>query len=60
LTVLIKGDIMCSSGGPMAELSMKKLKTKKYKCLDCGNDFKGLGKKIICPSCQSDNVEAQE
>ena len=41
---------MCSSGGPMAELSMKKLKTKKYKCLDCGND----------PSCQSDNVEAQE
>ena len=29
---------MCSSGGPMAELSMKKLKTKKYKCLDCGND----------------------
>ena len=66
---------MCSSGGPMAELSMKKLKTKKYKCLDCGNeklktkkykcldcgnDFKGLGKKVICPSCQSDNVEAQE
>ena len=35
-------------------------KTKKYKCLDCGNDFKGLGKKVICPSCQSDNVEAQE
>ena len=30
---------MCSSGGPMADLSMKKLKTKKYKCLDCGNDF---------------------
>ena len=41
---------MCSSGGPMADLSMKKLKTKKYKCLDCGNDFKGLGKKVICPS----------
>ena len=38
MTVLIKGDIMCSSGGPMADLSMKKLKTKKYKCLDCGND----------------------
>ena len=33
---------------------------KKYKCLDCGNDFKGLGKKVICPSCQSENVEAQE
>ena len=28
---------MCSSGGPMAELSMKKLKTKKYKC-SCQSD----------------------
>ena len=51
---------MSSSRGTMDKLKMKKLKTKKYKCLDCGNDFKGLGKKVICPSCQSDNVEAQE
>ena len=27
---------------------------------DCGNSFKGLGKKVVCPSCQSDNVELAE
>lgn len=53
----IEGDFMCTVGGPMADVKMKKLKTKRYKCLDCGNDFKGLGKRVICPSCQSDNVE---
>ena len=30
---------MCSSGGPMADIDLKKLKTKKYRCLDCGNEF---------------------
>lgn len=44
----------------MGELDLKKLKTKRYKCLDCGNSFKGLGKKIVCPSCQSENVELTE
>ena len=51
---------MCSTGGPMADIDLKKLKTKRYRCLDCGNDFKGLGWKVICPSCQSDNVECKE
>ena len=46
---------MCSSGGPMADIDLKKLKTKKYHCT-----FKGLGKKVVCPSCQSDNVELVE
>ena len=41
---------MCSSGGPMADIDLKKLKTKKYQ----------LGKKVVCPSCQSDNVELAE
>ena len=50
---------MCSSGGPMADVDLGKLKSKKYKCNDCGNKFKGIGKKVICPSCQSDNVEEQ-
>ena len=36
---------MCSSGGPMADVDLGKLKSKKYK--------------VICPSCQSDNVEEQ-
>ena len=38
---------MCSSGGPMADIDLKKLKTKKYKCKDCGNSFKGLGKQRL-------------
>ena len=51
---------MCSSGGPMADIDLKKLKTKKYHCKNCVNSFKGLGRKVICPSCQSDNVERAE
>jgi Zn finger protein HypA/HybF involved in hydrogenase expression len=41
----------------MADIKMKKLKTKRYRCLDCENDFKGIGKRVVCPSCQSENVE---
>lgn len=51
------GDYMCTVGGPMADLKMKKLKTKRYRCLDCGNEFQGIGKRVVCPSCQSENVE---
>ena len=51
---------MCSSGGPMADIDLKKLKTKKYRCKECGNTFKGIGRKVVCPSCQSDNVELAE
>ena len=48
---------MCSVGGPMADIKMKELKTKRYRCQDCDNEFKGMGRRIVCPSCQSDNVE---
>lgn len=51
---------MCSTGGPMADIDINKLKTKRYKCLNCGNEFKSIGKKVICPSCQSNNVECKE
>ena len=30
---------MCTVGGPMADIKMKKLKTKRYRCLDCDNEF---------------------
>jgi rubrerythrin len=29
---------------------------KEYRCNDCGERFKGVGRKPICPSCQSDNL----
>ncbi len=28
-----------------------------YKCMDCNSKFRGIGKKISCPSCQSVNVK---
>ena len=60
MTKNLIGDVMCTVGGPMADIKMKKLKTKRCKCLDCGNEFKGIGKRVVCPSCQSDNVECAE
>ena len=44
----------------MADVDINKLKTKRYRCLKCGNEFKGLGKKVVCPSCQSEEVECKE
>ncbi len=49
---------MCSTGGPMGDLNLKQLKTKKYKCKSCGNEFKGIGKKVICPNCKSEDTES--
>ncbi|WP_198016044.1 hypothetical protein [Methanobrevibacter wolinii] len=51
---------MCSTGGPMADINLKKLKTRKYKCNKCGNTFKGIGKKVICPNCKSEDTECLE
>jgi len=31
--------------------------TTQYRCMDCDTIFKGIGKKTICPSCQSANVK---
>lgn len=28
-----------------------------YKCMDCETKFRGLGKKIKCPSCESTNIK---
>ncbi|NPV64400.1 MAG: hypothetical protein HPY63_02625 [Methanobacteriaceae archaeon] len=53
-------DLMCSVGGPMVDIDLKKVTSRKCKCLDCGNEFKGVGKKVRCPSCQSENVECSE
>lgn len=27
-----------------------------YRCLDCNNTFKAIGKKAKCPTCESENV----
>lgn len=27
-----------------------------YKCMDCGSKFRGVGKKMKCPTCESSKV----
>jgi predicted Zn-ribbon and HTH transcriptional regulator len=49
--------IMMCSVGDSFDIDMEgKLPVKNYVCKDCGNKFKGIGKNVKCPSCQSSNV----
>jgi predicted Zn-ribbon and HTH transcriptional regulator len=48
---------MCSVGDAFGVDMGNALQTKNYKCKDCGNEFQAMGNKIICPTCQSKNVE---
>jgi len=52
--------IMCSAGGPMDFEFSDQLQGKACACKDCEGKFKGIGKKIRCPSCGSDNVAVLE
>lgn len=47
---------MCSVGDTFGSIEIPGFEAKLYKCADCGNEFKGLGKKVLCPSCSSGNV----
>ncbi len=49
---------MCSVGGEIFDVDIKELDAdaKFYKCGDCDNEFKGIGRKVVCPSCHSTNV----
>jgi len=50
---------MCTVGGPVdIDLPPERVQGKDYRCNECGERFKGLGKKPICPSCQSDDISA--
>ena len=47
---------MCSVGGPMDVEYDERVKGKDYRCKSCGEHFKGVGKRPVCPSCQSSEV----
>ena len=48
---------MCSVGGPMdIDIPPDRLKPKEYRCNECSERFKGIGKNPICPSCQCEEV----
>ena len=50
---------MCSVGGPIDIDLEERLKPKNCQCNDCGGTFKGIGKKLRCPTCGSDNVSVK-
>jgi len=57
LCIKIKEGIeMCSVGGGDFDFEIEKIELTRYKCKDCGNKFYGIGEKVLCPSCQSENV----
>lgn len=49
---------MCTCGGPTDICDVTSLATKNYECQDCGNKFKGMGHRPVCPSCQSRNIKS--
>jgi len=51
---------MCTVGGGPDIGDVESLASKGYICQDCGNKFKGMGRKPRCPSCQSRNVNPAE
>lgn len=48
---------MCTVGGPVDIEFDERVKGENYRCKECGERFKGLGKRPMCPSCQSEDVE---
>ena len=51
-----KAIVMCSVGGGDFELEIEKIEVERYRCNNCGNKFEAMGEKVVCPSCQSENV----
>lgn len=50
---------MCTVGGPVdMDLPPERVKGKDYRCNECGEKFKGIGKRPVCPCCQSEDVSA--
>ena len=48
---------MCSVGDAFGVDVEETLNPKEYTCKDCKNNFKGIGKNVLCPACRSSNVE---
>lgn len=48
---------MCSVGDSFGNMEMEiPIDAKLFKCEECKNEFKGIGKKVVCPSCNSKKV----
>ncbi|HPW74022.1 MAG: hypothetical protein IPI63_09305 [Methanothrix sp.] len=49
---------MCTVGGGPDIGEVETLAARDYECLDCKNKFQGMGRRPMCPSCESRNVKA--
>jgi Zn finger protein HypA/HybF involved in hydrogenase expression len=49
---------MCTVGGGPDIGNIETLAAKDYVCQDCKNQFKGMGRRPMCPACKSRNVKA--
>jgi Zn finger protein HypA/HybF involved in hydrogenase expression len=47
---------MCSVGD-VTSVDVASLTPSEYECMDCNNKFKGLGRRVKCPTCKSGNVK---
>ena len=48
---------MCTVGGPVdIDLPPDRVLGKEYRCKECDERFTGVGKRPMCPSCQSERV----
>ncbi|CAG1006392.1 MAG: hypothetical protein OIN86_08675 [Candidatus Methanoperedens sp.] len=49
---------MCFADSSVSvELEEGDLVFEQYKCMDCSYQFRGIGKKVKCPTCESGNVK---
>lgn len=49
---------MCSVGD-MTDIEVERLVPVNYKCNECNNKFRGIGRFVVCPSCQSEDVDLE-
>ncbi|HLB71327.1 MAG: hypothetical protein OIN88_10835 [Candidatus Methanoperedens sp.] len=47
---------MCSVGDAF-NIEITSLEAKFFKCDECRNEFRGIGRKVVCPSCHSNKVK---
>ncbi|MBN1432608.1 MAG: hypothetical protein JW931_07515 [Methanomicrobiaceae archaeon] len=48
---------MCSGAGGFDVELNDRVKSKKYKCRNCGATFESVSKRPVCPTCQSESVD---
>lgn len=49
---------MCFADSSVSvEIEEGNLVMEEYQCIECNSSFRGIGKRVRCPSCDSTNVK---